>query len=289
MITISAPAKINLTLEVLGKRPDGYHEIRSIMQTVSLSDTLSFEPADGLSFGSDMPEWSAEKSILSKAAELLRKETGARSGASIFIQKRIPLLSGLGGDSSDAAATLMGLASLWGLGLSHADLSSLGQQLGSDVVFFFYGGTALAEGRGEIVSQLPGVAHEWIVLALPPVPRLPGKTKSLYQALTANHYTAGQITQAAIRDIEAGRQLAQSSFFNTFENVAFALQPELETARQHILKIGARAVHLAGSGPTVFVVCNDRAEAEELAARLIGQQIRSYVVETTPAQYPQRG
>ena len=285
MITLSAPAKINLTLEVLGKRPDGYHEIRSIMQTVSLADTLSFESAGQLSFGSDLPEWSPEKSIVSKAAALLKEQTGAGNGASIFIRKRVPLLSGLGGDSSDAAATLSGLNDLWRLGLSRSDLSSLGQRIGSDVVFFLYGGTALAEGRGEVVSPLPAVAHEWIVLALPPVPRLPGKTKSLYQALTANHYTDGQITQAAIRHIEAGRPLGRSTFFNTFENVAFTLQPELEVSRQHLVKMGASNVHLAGSGPVLYVVCQSHPEAEDLATRLEGQRIVSYVVETLPSQY----
>jgi 4-diphosphocytidyl-2-C-methyl-D-erythritol kinase len=285
MITVSAPAKINLTLEVLGKRPDGYHEIRSIMQTVSLADTLSIESADRLSFRSDLSEWSPEKSIVSKAASLLKGETGVAHGASIFIQKRVPLLSGLGGDSSDAAAVLLGLNDLWRLGLSKSELSSMGQRLGSDVVFFFFGGTALAAGRGEVVSPLPGVAHEWIVLALPPVPRLPGKTKSLYQALTPNHYTDGQITQAAVRDIEAGRPLGQPALFNTFENVAFTLQPELAASREHLVKMGASNVHLAGSGPVLYVVCQRQAEAEHLANRLEGQRIVSYVVETLQSQY----
>ena len=155
MITISAPAKINLTLEVLSQRADGYHEIRSVIQAISLCDRLSFEPADGLGFRSDSAEWVAEKSLVSKVAAWLKKESGTAKGTIISVKKRIPLLAGLGGDSSDAAATLRGLNQLWGLGLTLEQLIPLARQLGSDVAFFLYGGTALVEGRGEIVTPLP--------------------------------------------------------------------------------------------------------------------------------------
>ncbi|MFC1914611.1 4-(cytidine 5'-diphospho)-2-C-methyl-D-erythritol kinase, partial [Chloroflexota bacterium] len=117
MLTVQAPAKINLTLEVLGKRPDGYHEIRSILQTINLCDTINFELSHELIFKSSAPYWTAEKSLVSQAARLLRKATGCKKGAMIAIEKRIPLISGLGGDSSDAAATLSGLNQLWELGL----------------------------------------------------------------------------------------------------------------------------------------------------------------------------
>ena len=116
MITISAPAKINLTLEVLGKRPDGYHEVRSVIQTISLADSLSFEMSDRLEFRSESAEWEGEKSLVSQAFTLMKNMAGAGKGATISVSKRIPLLSGLGGDSSDAAVTLLGLNELWGLG-----------------------------------------------------------------------------------------------------------------------------------------------------------------------------
>ena len=284
MITITAPAKINLTLEVLGKRPDGYHEIRSIMQTLSLADTISFENSAELLLGSDSPEWSGDKSLVSKTVALLKERIGADGGASIFVRKRIPLLSGLGGDSSDAASTLIGLNRLWRLGMDRSDLATIGKELGSDVAFFFLGGTVLSSGRGETVEPLPEATHEWILLALPAVPRLPGKTRSLYQALRPNHYTDGEITRKAERDIKAGRPTRGLDLFNTFENVAFVAQPELEVARQHILKMGAPNVHLAGSGPTLYVVCESRAQAEDLSKRLEGQHIWSYAAETLPAQ-----
>ena len=257
MITLNAPAKINLTLEVLGKRPDGYHEIRSIMQTVSLADTLSFDIAGELSFRSDLPEWSGDKSLVSQAAALLKEKTGVNKGASLFVQKRIPLLSGLGGDSSDVVAALIGLNGLWELGLGREELISIGRQLGSDVTFFFHGGTALAKGRGETVAPLFVNMRKWIVLAFPPVRRFPGKTKALYQTLNSNHYTDGTITQRLLEAIKAGAGFENVDLYNTFENVAFDLQPELETARRRILKMGPESVHLAGSGPTMFILCQD--------------------------------
>ncbi len=182
-------------------------------------------------------------------------------------------------------AALIGLNGLWELGLGREELISIGRQLGSDVTFFFHGGTALAEGRGGAVAPLSVDMRKWIVLALPPVPRFPGKTQALYQTLNSNHYTDGGITQRLSEAIKSGAGFENTDLYNTFENVAFDLQPELETARQHILKMGAEAVHLAGSGPTMFILCRDRVEASELAAKLDLQQIKSYVVETTSAQY----
>jgi 4-diphosphocytidyl-2-C-methyl-D-erythritol kinase len=282
MIVRSAPAKLNLTLEVLGSRPDGYHEIRSVMQMIGLADTISFAPADEISWRSDSPEWDAGKSLVSRAAALLREQTGATGGAAIFVEKRVPLLSGLGGDSSDAAATLLGLNELWALGLRRGDLISLGMRLGSDVPFFFHGGTALVAGRGQDVTPLPPLSPQWIVLALPPGPRLPGKTAALYQALTARHYTDGQTTRRLADDITAGRPLDRSLLFNTFENVAFTSQPWLDAARRHVGKMAGSAVHLAGSGPVLFVVCSDRTSADALSSELRGQQFAAYSTGTIP-------
>ncbi|GAI41543.1 unnamed protein product, partial [marine sediment metagenome] len=173
MLTVKAPAKVNLTLEVLGKRPDGYHEIRSVIQTINLCDSLRFRLNDKLQFGSDNPDFVVEESLVSRAAALLRQTTGCSKGARIEIGKRIPLASGLGGDSSDAAAILRGLNKLWRLGLSSAELLELAPRLGSDVAFFLYGGMALVEGRGERVTPLPPLPHRWVVLLMPPVPGMP--------------------------------------------------------------------------------------------------------------------
>jgi len=163
MLTIEAPAKINLTIEVLGKRPDGYHEIRSIIQTINLCDTLSFSPRKNIEIKCDLTGWSAEQSLVSRAVALFKEATGQNVGVMIDIQKRIPLSSGLAGDSSDAAAVLRGLNGLRKTGLSQPKLVELASQLGSDVSFFLVGGTCLMEGRGEKITPLPPMPHRWSV------------------------------------------------------------------------------------------------------------------------------
>jgi len=283
MLTILAPAKLNLTLEVLAKRRDGFHEIRSVIQAISLSDSLCFQLSQHIEFKSDLPDWIAEKSLVSKAAGLLQQVNGCSKGVTVEVEKRIPLLSGLGGDSSDAAAVLRGLNQLWELGLSPGELLGLATQLGSDVAFFLYGGTALVEGRGEIVTPLPSLPHRWVVLVIPPVPRLPGKTKQLYASLKASHYTDGRTTRKLVEELKAGREFTPSLLFNTFENVAFTHFSELSVSREHMVTIGAAAVHLAGSGPALFTLVKDKAQAEELHIRLQQQRLESYLAETLAA------
>ena len=279
LLTVLAPAKINLTLEVLSKRQDGFNEIRSVIQTINLCDSLHFRSSQNVSFKSDMPDWIAEESLVSRAVSLLQQVTGCSKGVSVEVEKRIPLLSGLGGDSSDAAAVLCGLNQLWGLNLSLEKLLELARQLGSDVSFFLYGGTALVEGRGEIVTPVPPLPHMWVVLAIPPVPRLQGKTKQLYDSLKTNHYTDGQITRRLVEELKAGKQFTPSLLFNTFENVAFTRFSGLGVARQHFIKISATDVHLAGSGPALFTLVKDKTRAEELYTLLQKQRMEPYLAE----------
>ena len=278
MLTVLAPAKLNLTLEVLAKRPDGYHEIRSVIQTINLCDRLHFQASPKVTFKSNTPDWTPEKSLVAKAVSLLQEITGISKGATIEVSNNIPLVSGLAGDSSDAAATLRGLNELWGLGLSPAKLLELAAQLGSDVAFFFYGGTALVEGRGELVTPLPPLPHRWVLLVVPDVPRLPEKTGQLYASLRTSHYTDGQITQKLVDELREGKE--PSTLFNTFENVAFTRSPELKIYRDHIRKIGAPNVHLAGSGPTLFTLLKDKAQAEDLYTRCQQQNMETYLTET---------
>ncbi len=278
MLTVPAPAKINLTLEVLAKRPDGFHEIRSVIQAISLCDTLHFESSQGVVITCDTPGWVAEESLVSKAIALLQQVTGCSKGVTIDVTKRIPLMAGLGGDSSDAAAVLRGLNRLWELNLPLEKLLELARQLGSDVSFFLYRGTALLKGRGEIVNPLPPLPHSWVVLAMPPIPPLPGKTKRLYESLNVNHFTDGRITQQLVDELKAG--LPPSLLFNTFENVAFSLFPGLGAAREHFIKLGAADVHLAGSGPALFSLMPDKAQAVELYSQLEKQKMSPYLAET---------
>jgi len=278
MLTVLAPAKLNLTLEVLGKRLDGYHEIRSVIQAINLGDSLRFQSSEKVTFKSDMPDWAPGKSLVAKTVSLLQETTGVAKGVTIEVTNHIPLVSGLGGDSSDAAATLRGLNQFWGLGLSTEKLLELAVQLGSDVAFFLYGSTALVEGRGEVVTPLPPLPHHWAILVVPDVPRLPEKTKRLYASLKTSHYTDGQITQKLVDELREGKE--PSTLFNTFENVAFARFSKLKVYREHMLKIGAPSVHLAGSGPTLFTLLKDKAQAEDLCTRCQQQGMETYLVET---------
>ncbi len=280
MITISTPAKINLTLEVLGKRTDGYHEIRSVIQTISLVDTLRFEEADELMFHSKSTGWIAEKSLVSRATDLMRITTGTTKGAKITVDKHIPILSGLGGDSSDAAATLIGLNSLWNLGLDYEQIIPLARQLGSDVAFFLDGGTALATGRGEKISILPIIPHQWIVLAVPAVPRMQGKTGLLYNNLTTNHYTDGRITERLVEALESGLGFDYSMMFNVFEGIAYDIYPGFNQMQQRMKQMGATNIHLAGSGPTLFSLYREKMKADELYLRLKKQGLETFLVET---------
>ncbi len=289
MFSILAPAKINLTLEVLAKRPDGFHEIRSLIQTINLCDTFHFDLSQDIEFGCDNPEVVVAESLISRATALLQQATGCTKGATIEINKRIPLTSGLGGDSSDGAAILYGLNKLWELGLSLGELVSLALQLGSDVPFFLYGGTALVEGRGEKVTPLPPLPRIWVVLIIPDVPRLPEKTKRLYASLKTNHYTDGQITEKFIKALKEGGKIKPSMLFNAFENVAFDHFPGLKVYKEHFIKLGAPSVHLAGSGPALFTLVEDKAESERIYGGLQKQGVECYPVETLAAIINQGG
>jgi 4-diphosphocytidyl-2-C-methyl-D-erythritol kinase len=282
MLIVEAPAKINLTLEVLGKRSDGYHEIRSVIQTLSFCDLLQITPGKEVEFKGNIPEWSGERSLVIKAVESLKKATGSVMGAKIKIKKRIPLISGLGGDSSDAAAILRGLNQFWELNVPPNKLRDMAQNLGSDVSFFLTGGTALMEGRGETITSLPPIPHHWIILIIPDVSRIPGKTKRLYSMLQRAHFTDGKITNKLAADLKLKGEFNTSLLFNTFENVVFARGEELTNYRDHLLKIGTPNVHLAGSGPTLFTILDGKPQAEDLWKRLKEQKMDVYLTETRP-------
>jgi len=279
MITATAQAKINITLEVLKKRPDGYHEVRSLVQTIDLCDKLSFQIGPRMEITCNLPEWSASKSLVSKAVDLLRNTSGIRKGAIIEIEKYIPLNSGLGGDSSDAAAILRGLNLFWGLKLSIRDLLNLGTQLGSDVPLFLYGGTLLVEGRGEKVRPVRPLPHSAVVLLLPPTPKLENKTRTLYAQLNVNHYTPGKITDDFVNMLE-GRATSQNpKMFNVFDSVGMRYFTGLREYRQKFIEAGAVDIHLAGSGPTLFTLLQDDVKASAIHKKLQAKGLETCLAE----------
>lgn len=283
MITFSAPAKINLTLEVLGEREDAYHEVRSVLQTIDLCDYFHFHSGRDTEIKSRNPGWLPEKSLVTKAVGLLRNFTGYSGGAVIEVDKHIPLLSGLGGDSSDAAAVLRGLNQLWALNLSSEEMLKLALQLGSDVPFFLYGGTALVEGRGEEITPLPPLPSMWVVLLAPSVSRVTGKTARLYASLHEGQYTDGKITDAFVVLLSTRNEILPSALFNIFDAVADSCYGGLRNYRRLFQEAGASEVHLAGSGPALFTLVKDKSEAEQIYQKLKRQGLECYLAQTLSA------
>lgn len=286
MLTILAPAKLNLTLEVLAKRPDGFHEIRSVVQTIDLCDSLRFQLSENIEFTCANPDWISEMSLVSKAVDLIQEATGCSQGVTIEVEKRIPLISGLSGDSSDAAAVLSGLNRLWGLGLSLPQLVELASQLGSDVAFFLYDGTALVKGRGEVVTPLPPLPQMSVVLMLPPVARAPGKTGRLYASLPSSYYTGGEITDRFVALLTEGGLSGDGltgSMFNVLADGALGNFDGLAQYREQFLKAGAEKVYLAGSGPALFTLTEDKSRAEGIYENFQQQGLESYLADTLDA------
>jgi len=275
-----APAKVNWTLEVLGRREDGYHEVRTVMQAIDLCDILEFGPGEGVRLEVEGPHEASEDDLVLRAASLL--DGGGGRGARMRLTKRIPVAAGLGGGSSDAAVALRGLNELWRLGLSGERLAEMAAGLGSDVPFFLVGGTALAEGRGERMTPLPDAAQTWLVLLAPPI-TVAGKTQRMYAALTPADFTDGSRTEACAAVVREGRPLADDDLFNTFERAAYAVFEGLDVCREALLAAGAGRVHLAGAGPALFALAADEAAARAMLSRLRAPGGEAFAVRTLTA------
>lgn len=268
MLRLLAPAKVNLTFEVLGRRDDGYHEVRTILQALSLADELTFEASDDLSLTVE-PAGAAplEENLVLAAARLLQREAGVSAGAAIHLTKRIPMAGGLGGGSSDAATALLGLQRLWGIGLDAGALRALAAQLGSDVPFFISGGTALGEGRGERLTPLPAPQGEAVV-AVPDASRPRDKTGQMYGLLKPEHYTDGSATAEAERRLRSGESSGGGAV-NAFDAVAAQAYPSYTALREAFESVGLRPA-LCGAGPSMFALAGE-GRASGLAERLAVQ------------------
>ena len=275
-----AYAKINLTLEVMGKREDGYHEIASVVQAISLCDILSFQPREHIYLACNIPQLVSPNNLVFKAAKSLQDFTGSSGGAAISLEKAIPLASGLGGGSSDAAVTLQALNEIWGLNLASENLERMAANLGSDIFFFLSGGmTALVEGRGEEVTRLPPLTKTWVVLVKPPM-EIANKTQKMYASLDPSHFTQGESTQKVVELIKRGERITSQFCYNVFNEVASSFFPGLDEYRLRFLAAGASQVYLAGTGPTLFTLAEERAQGEEICRRLKKERIEVYLTET---------
>jgi 4-diphosphocytidyl-2-C-methyl-D-erythritol kinase len=278
-LVVWAPAKVNIYLEVLGKRPDGYHEIESVLVAVGLYDTLVIkeESAGAVSLRCDQPGLSpGPDNLINRAAELLKQRTGCLRGAHIELIKRIPVSAGLAGGSSDAAAALAGLNRFWALGLSDADLAALAAELGSDVPFFFSTPAAWCSGRGEMVTPLALGLTLLFVLLCPPIGL---STTDVYRGLTLPEQPHGgeEIRRAlAEGDMhEIGRRL-----HNRLQPVAEQLCPAVAEGFALLKAQGPLGQLMSGSGTSLFALCRDTREAARVATALRRQQAgaRVYLV-----------
>jgi 4-diphosphocytidyl-2-C-methyl-D-erythritol kinase len=280
MLTVYAPAKVNLVLEVLGKDND-YHRISSIVQSIDLCDVLNFELDKEIYFECDEPKLKRDN-LVARAANLLKESTKCDLGARIVLRKRIPWGAGLGGGSSDAAATLLALNELWGSGLSLSELVRLAFKLGSDVPFFIHKGTALVERKGEKVTPLPSLPSSSFVLLVPPLSKVPGKTKQMYSSLRVADFTGGEFVEAALLSLRQGERPDPDIMFNVFERAAFEMFPGLDKYRKIFEEAGAPRVCLAGSGPCLFAFFSEAKEAAELFSRLTKQRLECYLAFSLP-------
>jgi len=280
MLTVYAPAKINLVLEVLGKHND-YHRISSIVQSIDLCDVLNFQPDKEIYFECDEPDLKRDNLVI-QAATLLKESKKCSLGARIELRKHIPWGVGLGGGSSDAAATLLALNELWGLGLPLSELVHLASELGSDVPFLIHKGTALVEGKGEKVTTLPSLPVTWFVLLVPPLPKIPNKTKQMYNNLRVAYFTEGQFVQQALSSLRHGKAIDSGLMFNVFEKVAFDFFRGLDKYSKTLEEAGALGVYLAGSGPCLFTFFPGEEKARELFSRLKNQGLECYLASSFP-------
>lgn len=268
MLKILARAKINLTLDILGKRADGYHEVEMVMQSVSLADEVEIErTAQGISLEVEGAALAADESNLAwRAAALFLHRFSPAGGAAIRLKKRIPMAAGLAGGSADAAAVLLGMNEIFAQGLDEVTLAALAAEIGSDVPFCLAGGTQLASGRGEVLRRLADLPHFPVVLAKPPVDV---STAWAYGRYDAQKAVCHPDTKNMLEAIAAGnRSVICRELCNVLESVTIEEYDEIRSLKKKMLAGGALAAMMSGSGPTVFALMKSEDEAEVLAKRL---------------------
>ena len=274
LFTLPSFAKINCGLRILGKRPDGFHEVRTVLQTVSFHDTLRFDTAPGceISLSCDDPLIPTdEQNLIMRAAIALRDRYEVRAGVRIHLEKRIPIQGGLGGGSSNGAVALIGLAQLWNLQSDVAALTELAAKLGSDVPFFLSGGRALATGTGTHISSLPDLKAQDLLIV---TPIATVSTAEAYKVLSSAALTTRKsdsilaISRGSTNSSDSDQWPVSDDLENDFEQVIFDIEPEIGRVKKALLQAGARGALLAGSGSSVFGIFDNR-EAQQRALEQI--------------------
>ena len=280
-MNIKACAKLNLTLDILRKREDGFHDLQMVMQSVALCDELTVTPARGEgAMNTNLSYLPADgRNLAQMAASAFREATGKGGEVDISIEKNIPVCAGMGGGSSDAAAVLRAMNDMTGAGLSLAELAKIGERVGSDVPYCVLGGTALAEGRGEILTPLPSLPHCRVVICKP---AFPISTPQLFGKVDVRKIVRRPDTAGLMTALEQGDLLGVARrLYNVFEDV---LEPrkkaEIDSIKATMIDCGALGASMSGSGPTVFGLFDDEKSAQEAVTRLGELYKNVYLTET---------
>ena len=265
-IEFNAAAKVNLALEVLGRRADGYHEVVTVMQAVELSDRVVLDDVESLELRTTAPGIPTDASNLAlRAALALRKAAGVDRGVRITLDKRIPVAAGLGGGSTDAAAALLGLNRLWGLRWPIARLEEVAVTLGMDVPFFLRGGVGFATGRGEKLERMRGMALALVLVN----PRYASSTAAAYGRMVPAMYTDGARARTVVAALRARRvERVARNLYNGLEAAVAPVQPEIERMKAALRAAGALGVLMSGSGPTVFGIARSLDHARQIQRRV---------------------
>ena len=284
---VLAYAKVNLTLEILGRRNDGYHEVRTILQTIDLADRLDISESPRLRVECDQPGLSGKDNLVWRAAESLAERAGVSPQVCIRIQKRIPVGMGLGGGSSDSAAALLALDHWWGMNLGHEELSRTAAELGADVPFFLTGGTALAQGRGEQVAALPALPPLPVTLVCPGM-TVANKTAGMYSRITLAHYSDGGVTRRMVETLAGGQFIGEAvpgMVYNAFEDVAPQAFPDYDWLRRDLGEMAPGRFRLTGAGPAMFALGLSEDEHNQVEQALKPYPVDVYFAHTiTPGR-----
>jgi 4-diphosphocytidyl-2-C-methyl-D-erythritol kinase len=274
-------AKINWTLRILGRREDGFHELFTVFQTVSLYDTIHFAESETLELSCDDPGVPTDaRNLIIKTASALKQHLGVKQGAAVHLEKRIPSPGGLGGGSSNAAVALIGLTRLWGIDANRSVLQVIAAEIGSDAPFFLHGGTAIGTGRGEVIEPIGEVDEQFILIVTPDVTVSTRDAFERINAATLTKEASNHILRVCRLEADPP-DLRHSVLINDFEASVFSAHSEIKRVKETLLALGAVNAAMSGSGASVFAIF-DKKETRQAAEKALDREItwRKFAVAT---------